>query len=29
MWRDDIGEKLEKQIPELQKHGFALDFTYE
>jgi len=29
MWRDDIGEKLEKQIPELQKHGYALGFTYE
>jgi hypothetical protein len=29
MWRDDIGEKLEKEIPELQKFGFATEFTYE
>jgi len=29
MWRDDIGEKLEKEIPELQKHGYATEFTYE
>lgn len=28
MWRDDIGEKLEKQIPELQKLGYALDIEY-
>lgn len=27
-WRDDIGEKLEKEVPELQKHGFALEFNY-
>jgi phosphoribosylamine-glycine ligase len=26
--RDDIGESLEKSIPELQKHGFATDWTY-
>jgi len=26
MYRDDIGEKLEKQIPELQKHGYATEF---
>ena len=29
MWRDDIGEKLKKEIPELQKFGFATEFTYE
>jgi phosphoribosylamine--glycine ligase len=28
IWRDDIGEKLKTEIPELQKHGFAMDFTY-
>ena len=28
MYRDDIGEKLEKQIPELQKHGFATEWKY-
>lgn len=28
MWRDDIGEKLETEIPELQKHGFATEFHY-
>jgi phosphoribosylamine---glycine ligase len=28
MYRDDIGEKLEKAIPELQKHGFAKEFEY-
>jgi phosphoribosylamine---glycine ligase len=28
MWRDDIGEKLEKELPELQKHGYATEFTY-
>lgn len=27
-WRDDIGEKLEAEIPELQKHGFATEFKY-
>ena len=27
-WRDDIGEKLEKELPELQRHGFALEFNY-
>lgn len=28
MYRDDVGEKLEKEIPELQKHGFATDWNY-
>lgn len=28
MYRDDIGEKLETELPELQKHGFATEFTY-
>jgi phosphoribosylamine--glycine ligase len=28
MYRDDLGEKLEKCIPELQKHGYATEFTY-
>ena len=28
MWRDDIGEKLKKEIPELQKHGYADEFEY-
>ena len=28
MYRDDVGESLEKSIPELQKHGFATDWTY-
>lgn len=29
MYRDDIGEKLEKELPELQAHGFASEFKYE
>ena len=29
MFRDDVGEKLEKELPKLQEHGFAEDFTYE
>jgi len=29
MWRDDVGEGLEKQLPELQKHGYATEFVYE
>lgn len=29
MWRDDIGEGLKKQLPELHKHGYATDFIYE
>jgi phosphoribosylamine---glycine ligase len=28
MYRDDVGESLEESIPELQKHGFAVDWTY-
>jgi phosphoribosylamine--glycine ligase len=28
-WRDDIGEGLKEQIPELHKHGFATEFKYE
>lgn len=28
IWRDDIGEKLKEEIPKLQAHGFAMDFTY-
>lgn len=28
MYRDDIGEKLEEEIPKLQAHGFATEFTY-
>ena len=28
-YRDDIGEKLEKELPELQKHGFAMEFKYQ
>jgi len=28
MYRDDIGESLEKSLPELQKHGFALGVAY-
>lgn len=27
--RNDIGKRLEKDIPELQKHGYAKEFTYE
>jgi phosphoribosylamine--glycine ligase len=29
IYRDDIGEKLEKEIPALQAHGFATDWRYE
>ena len=29
MYRDDIGEKLEEEIPRLQAHGYAAEFTYE
>jgi len=29
MYRDDIGEALEKDIPELQKQGYATEFVYE
>lgn len=28
MWRDDIGEGLEKSLPDLQRHGYATEFTY-
>lgn len=28
IWRDDIGERLKNQLPELQKHGYATAFTY-
>ena len=29
MYRHDIGDRLEKQIPELQKHGFAKEWRFE
>jgi phosphoribosylamine-glycine ligase len=29
MYRDDIGEGLEKGLPELQKHGYALTIKYQ
>ena len=29
IYRDDIGERLKEQIPELQKHGYATEFSYE
>ena len=28
MYRTDIGCRLEKQLPELQKHGFATEWEY-
>ena len=28
MYRNDIGEKLEKELPELQKHGFCEGWSY-
>lgn len=28
IYRDDIGEKLEKELTELHKHGYAKEFTY-
>lgn len=28
MYRTDIGERLEEQLPELHKHGFCLDIEY-
>jgi phosphoribosylamine--glycine ligase len=28
IYRDDIGEKLEAELPKLQAHGFAEEFTY-
>lgn len=29
MFRDDVGEKLESELPELHKHGFATEFKYD
>ena len=29
IYRDDVGEKLKDEIPDLQKLGYAVDFTYE
>jgi phosphoribosylamine-glycine ligase len=29
IYRDDIGEKLEEEIPKLQMHGIATEFHYE
>lgn len=29
IYRDDIGEKLEEEIPKLQEHGIATEFHYE
>ena len=29
MYRDDIGEKLEEELPKLQAHGFATEFKYQ
>lgn len=29
IYRDDVGEKLEKELDELHKHGFATEFEYE
>ncbi len=28
MWRVDIGDRLKKQLPELQKHGYATGLTF-
>jgi phosphoribosylamine--glycine ligase len=28
IYRDDVGEKLEKELSELHKHGFATEFQY-
>jgi phosphoribosylamine---glycine ligase len=28
MYRDDVGEKLEEELPKLQAHGFATEFVY-
>lgn len=28
-YRDDVGEKLEEEVPELQKLGYAQEFTYQ
>lgn len=29
IYRNDVGKRLEMDIPELQKHGYAKEFTYE
>lgn len=29
MWRTDIGKRLEKHLPELQKHGYCMDMVYD
>ena len=29
MVRDDVGEKLKKQLPHIQKHGYCTDIKYE
>ena len=29
IYRDDVGEKLEEEIPRLQRHGYASEFRYE
>lgn len=29
MYRDDIGEKLKETLPDLHKHGYALEFEYD
>ena len=29
MYRDDIGEKLEEELPKLHAHGYATEFLYE
>jgi phosphoribosylamine--glycine ligase len=28
IYRDDVGEKLEEELPTLQAHGYATEFTY-
>jgi hypothetical protein len=28
MYRNDIGYKLEKVLPKLQRHGYGLNFRY-
>jgi phosphoribosylamine---glycine ligase len=28
IYRDDVGEKLKDELPKLQQHGFATEFTY-
>jgi phosphoribosylamine--glycine ligase len=27
-WRPDIGSRLKKQLPEVQKHGYATGMTF-